>query len=214
MKIGILGSGNVGRSLGAALAGKKHQVKIGSRNPRKPDLRKWLASTRGKVSTGSFPECAAFGELLILCSDGDAVLKVLKLAGPANFSGKIVIDVTNPLDFSRGEAPGIFVGTTDSLGERVQRKLKSAKVVKCFNIVNHRTMVAPRTGGEMPTMMIAGNDVGAKKKVAVLLRLLGWTDIIDVGGIEGARWLEALVPLWVRVAIQLRNWRVAFKVLR
>jgi hypothetical protein len=214
MKVGILGSGNVGRSLGTALAAKKHEVMIGSRNPHKPDLKKWVASARGEVSTGNFAECAAFGEILVLCSDGDAVLRVIKLAGPANFSGKTVIDVTNPLDFSRGEAPGLFVGTTDSLGERVQRRLKDAKVVKCLNIVNHRTMVEPRTGGEMPTMMLAGNDAAAKKRVAALLRLLGWTDIIDVGGIEGARWLEALVPLWVRAAIELKDWRVAFKVLR
>jgi predicted dinucleotide-binding enzyme len=214
MRIGILGSGPVGQSLGRGLASRGHDVKIGSRTPKKPELQEWLKATKGRASVGTFAEAAQHGEILALCCLGTAVDSALELAGPHNVEGKVLIDVTVPLDFSKGMPPGLFVGTTDSLGERIQRKLPRAKVVKAFNIVGNPTMVHPQMEEGLPTMLIAGDDAGAKEQVGTLLRELGWEDPIDLGGIEGARWLEAFVPLWVRVAQQVGSWTVAFRVLK
>jgi hypothetical protein len=214
MKVGILGSGAVGMSVGEGVARTGHDVMVGSRTPDKADLREWKAKTKGDVTTGSFAEAAAHGEAIILCPLGAAAESVVDLADPKRFEGKVVIDVTNPLDFSKGMPPALSVGTTGSLGERIQRKLPKAKVVKCFNIVNHRTMISPRMEEGLPDMMICGNDEGAKRQVAAFLRELGWGEPIDLGGIESARWLEALTALWVRAAMKVGSWSIAFKMLR
>jgi hypothetical protein len=214
MRVGILGSGPVGQALGKGFAAKGHEVMIGSGSPTKEDLKAWLKAAKGKVSTGGFSEAAAYGEIIVLCPTGSAALEVIDLARISNFRGKTVIDVTNPLDFSGGMPPGLFVGTTDSLGEQIQRKLPEANVVKCFNIVGNSLMVDPLIKGEVPDMMIAGNDEAAKRKVAAILKEFGWGEVIDIGGIDGARWLEALVPLWVRLATKLGSFDIAFKVLK
>jgi len=214
MKIGILGSGEVGRSLGRGLAAHGHSVMIGSRTPAKPELAEWRKAAGAKASMGTFAEAAAHGELLLLCTNGAATESAIDLAGPRNFAGKVVIDVTNPLDFSKGMPPGLFVGTTDSLGERVQRKLPEAKVVKALNIVGNATMVKPAMADGLPDMLIAGNDAAAKRTVGGLLKEFGWGEPIDVGGIDGARWLEAWVPLWVRICQSVGSWTVALRVLR
>ena len=201
-------------SLGEGFARNGHDVKIGSRIPDRPELQEWRAKTKGKVSTGTLAEAASHGEALVLCPLGAAAETVIDLAGTKHFDGKVLIDVTNPLDFSTGMPPGLFVGTTDSLGERIQRKLPEAKVVKCFNIVNNRTMINPRMKEGLPDMLICGNDPDAKSRVTGFLKELGWGDPIDIGGIDDARWLEALTGLWVRVATTVGSWSVAFKVLR
>jgi predicted dinucleotide-binding enzyme len=213
MRVGILGSGTVGQTLGKAFAEHGYDVKVGSKTPGKPELMAWKESTGGKGSTGTFSEAARHGELLVLCCQGAAVEQVIDLAGEAHFGGKVVIDVTNPLDFSRGMPPGLFVVGDDSLGERVQRKLPGARVVKCFNIVPAPVMVHPVVHGETATMMIAGNDDAAKAAVTGVLKEFGWPGAVDVGGIDGARWLEALTALWTRVAVKLGNFTFAFKVL-
>ncbi len=214
MKIGILGSGDVGRALGEGFAARGHDVKLGSRTPKKAELRNWLKATKGKASTGTLTEAAAHGEVVLLCVQGAAAEEAIGLAGERNFDGKILIDVTNPLDVSKGMPPGLFVGTTDSLAERIQRKLPKARVVKCFNIVNNRTMVHPQMKEGLPDMLICGNDAGAKRRVGGIVKEFGWGEPIDIGGIDGARWLEALVPLWVRVCTAVGSWGIAFKVLR
>ncbi|MGC2360320.1 MAG: NAD(P)-binding domain-containing protein [Thermoplasmata archaeon] len=213
MRVGILGSGEVGRTLGKGFAEHGHKVKLGSRTPGKPELVQWAQGTGGNASTGTFAEAARHGEVLVLCCLGEAADRVIDLAGPAEFDGKLVIDVTNALDLSHGMPPTLFVGLTDSLGERHQKKLPRSRVVKCFNIVPNSVMVRPTVRGMVPTMIIAGNDDGAKSQVTAILREFGWTEIIDIGGIDGARWLEALVPLWVRVASKVGNFNVAFKLL-
>ena len=213
MRVGILGSGVVGQTLGTGFASHGHDVKLGSKTPDKPELAKWMQGTSGKVSTGTFAETAAHGEVLVLCCLGLASEQVIDLAGPDHFDGKLLIDATNPLDFSRGMPPGLFVGGSDSLGERHQRKLPRARVVKCFNTVPNTVMIHPVIGGAIPDMMIAGNDPAAKAQVGNILREFGWTGAIDIGGIEESRWLEALVPLWVRVAVKLGNFNSAFKLL-
>jgi predicted dinucleotide-binding enzyme len=213
MRVGILGSGPVGQSLGKGFAAHGHDVKLGSKTPDKPEIAKWKQETSGKVSSGTFAEAAAHGEILVLCCLGGASEQVIDLAGPTQFDGKLLIDTTNPLDFSHGMPPGLSVGGNDSLGERHQRKLPHAKVVKCFNIVPNPVMIQPVINGATPDMMIAGNDDAAKAQVVEILREFGWPGAIDIGGIDGARWLEALVPLWVRVSMKLGNFNTAFKVL-
>jgi len=214
MKVGILGSGAVGRSLGKGFASNGHEVKLGSRTPSKREVQDWLKTAEGNVSAGTFAEAASHGEIIVLCTLGEATEDAIKLAGTQNFDGKLVIDATNPLDFSQGMPPGLFVGTTDSLGERVQRMLPNAKVVKCFNIVNNQTMTSPRMKEGLPDMIICGNDEGAKRQVASFLKEFGWGEPIDIGCIDGARWLEAYTALWVRLAVKLGSWTIAAKILK
>lgn len=211
MKVGILGSGDVGQALGRGFASRGHDVMIGSRTPDSEKLRAWASKAGKGASTGSFADAASHGNMLVLATLGTAAEEVIDLAGPSNFKGKLLIDTTVPLDFSKGMPPGLFVGTTDSLGERIQRRLPEARVVKCFNIVGNRQMVDPTYKGV--EMMICGHDKAAKEEVTKILKEFGWKGAIDVGGIEGARWLEALVPLWVRVGIALDNWNNVFEVL-
>ncbi|HYY48835.1 MAG TPA: NAD(P)-binding domain-containing protein [Thermoplasmata archaeon] len=209
MQVGILGSGDVGRALGRGFAVRGHDVMIGSRRPKSDELTKWLKQVKGKASTGSFEEAATHGEVVVLATLGTAVEEVLRLAGPSSLKGKVVIDVTNPL----GEEDLVpWVGMTDSLGERVQRSLPDARVVKVFNTVPNTQMVDPKFAGGVPEMLIAGNDAAAKKTVVGLLKEFGWPGAIDIGGIEGSRWLEAIVPLWVLVGTKLGRWDHAFKV--
>jgi len=211
MKVGILGSGDVAQSLGKGFAKHGHDVMIGSRDPRSAKLEKWKEEVGAKASTGSSADAAKFGEIVVLATLGAGTAAALDAAGPKNLEGKVVVDVSNPLDFSKGMPPGLFVGTTDSLAEQTQRKLPSAKVVKCFNTVSHVQMVDPRAKGGKPKMLVAGDDAAAKKKVDEFLKGLGWGGTIDCGGLDGARWLEALVPLWVRVAGELKSWDVIFQ---
>jgi len=212
MKVGILGSGEAGQALGRGFASRGYDVKIASRKPNSEALTTWQKQAKGKTSTGTFEETARHGEVLVLATLGTAVEEVLRLAGPQNVAGKLLIDVTNPLDASQGPAPGLFIGPNDSLGERVQRRIPEAKVVKCFNTVPNTQMVDPKFAGGNPEMLICGNDAAAKKKVVGILKEFGWPGAIDVGGIEGARWLEAMVPLWVLIGSSIGHWDHAFKV--
>jgi len=213
MKIGVLGSGVVGRRLAGGFAANGHDVVLGTRDPKKPELVAWQKETGAKAALGSFSDAAQHGDLVVLACLGHAVDSVLTLAGEPHLANKVLIDATNPLDVSKGMPPGLFVGVTDSLGEQVQRRLPSTKVVKCFNTVSNVTMVHPKMEQGLPTMLIAGNDADAKRQVAGLLREFGWDPPIDVGGIDGARWLEAFVPLWVRIAQASGTWTPAIKVL-
>jgi hypothetical protein len=213
MKVGVLGSGVVGQALGRGFASRGHEVQLGSRNPDSERLRTWAKETKGRVSTGTFADAAAYGGVVVLATLGAAVAEAINLAGSANFTGKLVIDATNPLDFSKGMPPSLFVGFTDSLGEQIQRKLPQAKVVKCFNIVPNVQMVDPKLPGGPPDMLICGNDAEAKHQVVTILKEFGWPGAIDIGGIAEARWLEALVPLWVRVGLKLGTFNHAWKIL-
>jgi len=211
-KVGILGSGDVGKQLGRGFAKHGYDVMVGSRDPAK--LESWEMKTSGDVAIGTFAQAAAHGSVVILATNGAGTESAVDLAGPKNFAGKLVLDASNPLDFSHGMPPGLSFGTTDSLGERVQRKLPDAKVVKCFNTVSNVRMIDPKFQEGNPPMMICGNDAGAKKETEAILRDLGWPGAFDVGGIEAARWLEALVPLWVRAAQVLNTYEHAFRVVR
>ena len=214
MKVGVLGSGVVGRALAKGFAEAGHDVTIGSRTATNPELAKWKQESKSKVATATFHDAAAHGEILVLATLGSVVDSVIDLAGPEQFKGKLLLDTTNPLDFSKGMPPGLFVGTTDSLGERIQHRLPEARVVKCFNTVGNAQMVHPTLKGGPIEMLICGNDAAAKKETTSILKSFGWAGAIDVGPIESARWLEALVPLWVRVGASIGTFRHAFVVAR
>lgn len=166
---------------------------------------------KGKASIGTYEEATKHGEILVLATRGAVVEDVVRSAGIRNFAGKLVIDVTNPLDF-QGPTPGLFVGVTDSLAERIQRLVPDAKVVKAFNTVSSSQMVDPKFSGGAPQMLIGGNDGTAKKQVIAILKEFGWPGALDLGGIETARWLEAHVPLWVLAGTAIGRWDHAFKV--
>ncbi|HEV2520569.1 MAG TPA: NAD(P)-binding domain-containing protein [Thermoplasmata archaeon] len=212
MRIGILGSGEVGRTLGTGFVSRGDQVMIGSREPNSTDLTKWKSDVGGRGSTGSFSGAAQFGDLLVLAVLGQAAESVLEIAGPDHFSGKVVIDTTNALDFSKGMPPGLFTDGRRSLSERIQGKVPKAKVVKCFNTVPNVLMVHPSTEGGTPDMLICGDDAAAKAQVVEILHSLGWPRVIDVGGLSEAVWLEAWVPLWVRIGNALGRYDIAPKI--
>ncbi len=212
-RVGVLGSGEVGQRLAAGFCSRGHDVMIGSRDPAKPELREWLSGDGAGIRAGTFTEAAAHGELLVLAVVGNAAEDAITDAGPANFSGKVVIDATNPLDFSGGFPPRLSVKGADSLGERVQRALPDAKVVKAFNTIGNPYFVDPSFSEGQPTMLIAGDDEGAKHKVGDVLADFGWSDVVDIGGIEGSRELEAVCILWVKIGGTRGSWDHGFKLL-
>src|SRR5436190_14509119 len=183
MKVGILGSGDVGKALGRGFVKYGHEVKIGSREPAK--LADWVKEVGARGSAGSFAEAAGFGEVIVLATAWSGTQAALELAGAAAFAGKVVIDATNPLDFSHGMPPRLALGHGDSGGEQVQRWLPGARVVKAFNSVGNALMVDPDLPGGPPDMFIAGDDAEAKRVVTGILTQFKW-NTLDVGGIAGA----------------------------
>jgi 8-hydroxy-5-deazaflavin:NADPH oxidoreductase len=214
MKIGILGSGDVGRKLADGFIELGHQVKIGSRDLRQSKLTEWIDKhDKEKASSGTFAD-TSFGELVVLATLWTGTADAIRLADSRNFPSKIVIDVTNPLDFSNGMPPRLALGHTDSAGETVQRMLPDSKVVKTFNIVGNPHMIHPDFPGGKPTMFICGNDDEAKKMVTDdILTRFGW-ETIDIGGIEGSRLLEPLALLWITHYFRTGNGNHAFKLLQ
>jgi len=197
VRVGVLGSGSVGRALAAGFAAHGHEVTIGTRDPAEnDDLQAWAAQHDG-VAVGSFAGAAEAGELVVLAVKGVALEEAVERAGRTHFAGKVVIDATNPLDFSGG-GPALAVGHTDSGGETAQRALPDARVVKAFNTVNAGLMDDPGLSGGPHPMFFAGDDADAKELVADVLRDFGW-EPFDVGGIERSRVLESLVILWVAI---------------
>jgi len=214
MKIGMLGTGTVGKRLAGRLVELGNEVLMGSRTADNPEAVQWAKQAGKGASHGTFEEAARFGEVLFLCVKGDAALSVINLAKPESFKGKTVIDVTNPLDFSQGMPPSLFISNTNSLGEEIQKALPGAHIVKTLNIVSNEVMIDPGITGGEPTMFLCGNDAGAKEKAAAILKKLGWKDIMDLGDISNARGTEMVLPIWVRTWTTLQNGNFAFKVLR
>jgi NADPH-dependent F420 reductase len=212
-RVGVLGTGAVGRRLATGFKGRGYEVMIGSRDPGKSDLREWLSDEGAGVQAATFKEAAEHGELLVLAVLGDAAQDVIAHAGAENFGGKVVIDAMNPLDFSGGFPPKLSISGEDSLGERVQRALPDAKVVKAFNTIGNQYFVDPEFSEGSPTMLIAGDDEGAKRLVSDLLADFGWSDTFDIGGIEGSRELEAICIAWVKIGGARGSWDHGFKLL-
>ena len=213
MKIGILGSGVVGQTLGAGFLQHGHAVKMGTRQPDGPEVAAWIAKTPG-ASAGTFAEAAAFGDLLVLVVLGRIVEQAIEQAGRDNFAGKTLIDATNPLS----DGPPVdgvlpyFTGPNQSLGERIQALLPKARVVKAFNSVGSANMVNPRYAQGPPTMFLCGNDAAAKTEASTLIRQFGW-EPFDCGGITAARAIEPLCMLWCIPGFRNNQWTHAFKLL-
>ncbi|MCB0527824.1 MAG: NAD(P)-binding domain-containing protein [Lewinellaceae bacterium] len=217
MKIAVLGTGMVGKTIGSALIKAGHEVRMGSRTRGNEKALQWVADNGAQASEGAFADAAAFGDLVFVATKGDATLDALRAAGAANLEGKVLVDISNPLDFSKGMPPSLFVCNTDSLGEQIQAAFPAAKVVKTLNIVNCEVMVdAGRSSAQARgTMFVSGNDPAAKKLVTELfLKPWGWDDVIDLGDITTARGTEMMLPVWVRTWAATGNGHFAFKVVR
>jgi predicted dinucleotide-binding enzyme len=200
MKIAVLGTGDVGSNLATKMVGLGHEVRMGSRTPTK--ARSWAEAHGRNASGGSFAEAAAFGEVVFNCTLGAASLEALKEAGPENLKGKVLIDVSNPLDFSKGMPPTLTVSNTDSLGEQIQRAFPSAKVVKALNMVGHDLHVNPGLVKGEHDLFICGDDATAKAKATeILTGWFGWKSVVDLGGISASRGMEMYLPLWVTIAM-------------
>jgi hypothetical protein len=212
MKVGILGSGIVGQTLGKAFATLGHDVQIGTRSPGDSKLQAWSRETAGKGAVVSPDKAAHFGEIVVLATAWSGTENAIQLAGVGNLAGKIVIDATNPLKPVPGGVT-LAVAGNDSAGEQVQRWLPAAKVVKAFNIVGNAHMFRPQFPEGTPDMFIAGNDADAKAKVTEILKAFGW-NVIDSGTIESSRYLEALAMLWIIYGFGKGTWNHAFKLLR
>jgi predicted dinucleotide-binding enzyme len=202
MNIAILGTGMVGATLASNLVQLGHQITMGSRNANSQAGQEWLRSVGGKGRVGTFAEAAAAGEIVIDCTNGANAIEALRQAGTANLRGKILIQVGNPLDFSKGMPPTLTICNTDSLGEQTQREFPEVRVVKALNTVNCGVMVDPSSLQGPHELFICGNDAQAKADVTRLLgEWFGWKreSIIDVGDITNARGTEMFLALWVRL---------------
>ena len=209
VKVGILGSSDVGKSFARAFGALGHEVVIGSRSPEK--LSDFVGGEGDRVTSGTFEDAARSGDLLVLATHGMATEEAITMAGKSNFDHKVVIDATNPLDQSGG-VPRLVIGLNDSLGEQIQRSIPNARVVKAFNTVGNPLFFKPDLPGGPPDMFIGGNDADAKKLVSQVCEAFGW-GVIDLGGIEASRYLEPMCMTWVVHGVISGTWLHAFKML-
>src|SRR5919107_2178017 len=226
MRFGILGTGVVGKTIAARLANLGHEVMVGTREPAEtlsrtepgrygnPPFSAWQEE-HPEVKLGTFAQAAAHGEMIVNATAGAVSLEAIEQAGEDNLSGKVLIDISNPLDFSKGMPPTLSVVNTDSLGEQIQRRFPEAKVVKTLHTMNAYLMVDPAQLAEADhTVFVCGDDAEAKAKVTDLLGSFGWTDIIDLGDITTARGTEMLLPIWLRLFGALQKPVFNFKIVR
>jgi predicted dinucleotide-binding enzyme len=216
MRIAVFGSGTVGETLGSKLVELGHDVKMGSRSATNEKAAAWVKKAGSRASQGTFADAAKFGELIVNATKGDATLEVFRQAGQENTAGKPVLDISNPLDFSKGFPPSLFVSNTDSLAEQLQRENPKALVVKALNTVTAAVMVNPRALSASHDTWIAGNDAAAKEKVRAVLLSFGWKaeEIIDCGDLSASRAIESLLPMWVRLYGTLKTPMFNFKLVK
>jgi predicted dinucleotide-binding enzyme len=200
MKIAVFGTGMVGNTIASKLVSLGHDVKMGSRTASNEKAVAWAKHAGARASYGTFAEAADFGEIIFNCTLGNATLDALNAAGARTLEGKVLVDISNPLDFSQGMPPSLFVFGRDSLAEQIQRAFPKTRVVKALNTISANVMVDPsRVPGEHATF-VSGNDAEAKKKVTEILRgWFGWKQVIDLGDITTARGTEAYLMLWLRL---------------
>ena len=215
MKFGVFGSGMVGSSIAGKLVSLGHEVKMGSRSATNEKAAAWVKAAGKGASQGTFADAAGFGEIVFNCTAGAGSLDALKAAGAQNLRGKVLVDVANPLDFSHGMPPTLFISNDDSLAERIQAAFPETKVVKALNTVNANVMVNPsRVPGETD-IFVSGNDAGAKAQVTRILKdEFGWKSVIDLGDIMGARGTESYLHLWLRLWGALKTADFNVKVVR
>jgi predicted dinucleotide-binding enzyme len=200
MRIGVLGTGIVGRTLGDKLVELGHEVRMGSRQAGNENAVEWARQAGDGASEATFADTAEFGELLINATGGKVSLDALEMAGAENLAGKVLVDVSNALEFGDGP-PVVGVAPDDSLGERIQKAFPDARVVKALNTMNAALMVAPDSLDEPTNVFVCGDEHAAKAQVIELLETFGWLsgDIVDLGDISAARGAELYVALWVRL---------------
>ena len=226
MRFCILGTGVVGKTIAVRLDGLGHDVIVGTRNLEEtlsrtdpdqygnPPFGAWQEE-HPEVRLGTFAEAAAHGDMVVNATAGAVSLEALEQAGEDNLNGKILIDIANPLDFSKGMPPTLLVSNTDSLGEQIQRRFPEAKVVKTLHTMNAYVMVDPaQLAATDHTVFVSGDDAEAKARVSDLLRSFGWSDIIDLGDITTARGTEMVLPIWVRLFGVLQKPIYNFKIVR
>jgi predicted dinucleotide-binding enzyme len=213
MKIGVLGSGVVGRVLASGFLKHGHQVMLGSRSPAKPEVQQWVKENPGG-SAGDFAGTALFAEVAVLATLGRAAEEALEVAGLDNLAGKTIIDATNPIADAPPEG-GVLrftTGPNESLGERLQAKAPRSRLVKAFNSVGSARMVDPKYRQGVPTMFLCGDDAEAKATVSRLIADFGW-EPLDCGGIVASRAIEPLCLLWCIPGFLRGQWGHAFKLL-
>jgi predicted dinucleotide-binding enzyme len=213
LKIAILGTGEVGSHLASFLVGLGHEVMVGSRTAENASATEWARSKGQRASHGTFADAAAFGEVVFNCTAGAISLEALRMAGAQNLKGKILIDVSNPLDFSKGMPPTLTICNTDSVGEQLQRAFPETKVVKALNTMRHEIMTNPALVPGSHDVFICGNDAAAKAEVTrILTDWFGWREVVDVGDIVGSRGLEMILPLWLRLFRVYNRAPINFKI--
>jgi 8-hydroxy-5-deazaflavin:NADPH oxidoreductase len=217
MNIAVLGTGMVGTAIATKLVTIGHHIMMGSRTANNDAGQEWLRSVGGKAQCGTFADAAAFGEIVFNCTNGANALVALRQAGAANLRGKILIEVANPLDMSKGMPPSLTVCNTDSLGEQVQREFPNTRVVKALNTMNCEVMVQPSLVSGDHNLFLCGNDAEAKREVIDrLCEWFGWKkeNIIDLGDISAARGMEMFLPLWLRLWSALGTGHFNIRVVR
>jgi predicted dinucleotide-binding enzyme len=226
MKIGILGSGMVGRTIAAKLAQNGHAVMLGTRDVQRtlahnepdfmgnPPVNIWIQQNPS-VKLDTFAETGAFGDIIFNCTLGMGSLEALQLAGESNLNGKVLVDISNPLDFSRGMPPTLTVCNTDSLGEQIQRAFPQAKVVKTLNTITAPVMVNPAMIAGDHDVFVSGEDSAAKAQVTNLLKTeFGWKNVVDLGGISTARGVEMMMPVWLSLMSALQTPFFGYKIVK
>lgn len=220
MKVGILGTGVVGESIASALAGKEHFVMMGSRTANNEKSVGWAKKAGKYASAGTFNEAAIFGDIIFLCLSGEYAMDVVKGISEETVRNKIIVDITNPLDFTKGMPPRILdgLGNSTSLGEEIQKLLPNSWIVKTLNTMNYKLMVDARliNSGDH-NLFVCGNSVDAKNKAMhFLVDNFHWKAdrVIDLGGIEMSRCVEAIVPFWVAVYQKLGTPLFNFKIVQ
>ena len=201
MHVGVIGTGVVGQVVGGKLVSLGHEVMMGSRRAGNEKAVAWAAAAGERASQGSFADAAAFGELLINATAGMVSLEALRAAGAANLAGKVLIDISNPLDFSAGFPPAVVLPDEGSVGQQLQSAFPDALVVKALNTVSNPVMVDPELLDGSHLIFVCGDDAGAKTTATELLRSFGWPagDIVDLGDISASRAVETYLELWVRL---------------
>ena len=212
MKFGILGTGMVGKTIATKLISLGHEVKLGARDAANAGAREWVLANGPKASQGTFADAAAFGEINVVATAGETALEVIKSAGDGA-NHKPMIDISNPLDFSKGMPPTLSICNTDSLGELLQRTFPQVQFVKTLNTMAHVVMVNPSLAPS-GDVFVSGNDDGAKAKVIDVLKSFGWSAPLDLGDISTARGTEMLLPVWLRLWGKLSKAEFNFKVVR
>ena len=212
MKVGVLGSGMVAQAISARLAELGHDVMIGTRAANK--LSEWRTSHKA-VKLGTFAGTAGHGEIIFNATNGAASLDVMNMAGESNLNGKVLVDISEPLDFSKGMPPSLLVSNTDSLGQQIQRAFPQVKVVKTLNTVNANLMVYPQhvANGDHH-VFLSGNDTQAKQQVIDILKSFGWIHILDLGNLTTARGTEMYLPFWLLLWSALGTGMFNVKVMR